>query len=128
MGEDRAVHRAVRDDERGVPRRVGEEPVDRGQDAVEELADRLAAEEPLLVRDDPVERVDERLLQLVGRDRGEAVAGDLAELGPDCDLVARSDERGGLGRARQTARDDAVERRAREQEAGRLRLRPTLGR
>jgi hypothetical protein len=53
--------------------------------------------------------VDERLLQLVRRDRGEAVAGDLAELGPDCDLAARNDERGGLGRARQTARDDAIE-------------------
>jgi hypothetical protein len=59
-----------------------------------------------------VQRVDERLLELVGRDRGEAVAGDLAELGPDCDLAARSDERGGLGRARQTARDDAIERAA----------------
>ena len=127
VGEDRAVHRAVRDDERGVPRGVGQEPVDRRQHAVEELTDRLPAEEALLVRDDPVQRVDERLLELVGRDRGEAVAGDLAELGPDCDLAARSDERGGLRRARQTARDDAIERRAREQEAGRLRLPPALG-
>ena len=69
VGEDRAVHGAVRDDERGVPRRIGEQPVDGREDAVEQLADGLAAEKPLVVGDDAVERADERLLELVRRDR-----------------------------------------------------------
>ena len=83
--EDRAVDGAVRDDERGVPAAVGDEPLDRREHAVEELADRLAAEEPLLVRHDAAEGADERLLELVRRDRRELRAHDLAELGPALD-------------------------------------------
>ena len=126
--EDRAVHRAVRDDERGVPLRVTEQPVDGGQHPVEQLADRLAAEEALVVRDDAVERTDECLLELCRRDRGEPVAHDLAQVGPCLNLVPRRDEGGRLDRAEQTARDHAVERRPLEKRGGGLRLPPALGR
>ena len=53
-----------------------------GEDAVEELADRLAAQEARVVRDDAAERVDELALERVGRDLGEPAALDLAQLGP----------------------------------------------
>jgi hypothetical protein len=107
--EDRPVHGAVRDDENGVPRRVGDQAVERGQDAVEQLADRLASEEASLVRDDAVEGADELVLQLRGRDRREPVAGDLPQVGPRLYLPPRGDELGRLAAAGQPARDDAVE-------------------
>ena len=47
---------------------VGEQPVDSREHAIEELADRLPAEEALVERDDSAERVDELLLELFGRD------------------------------------------------------------
>src|SRR6185436_19572062 len=82
MREDRAVHRAVGDDERRVPLRVSEQPVNGGQYTVEQLADRLAAEEALVVRDDAVERADELPFELGRRDGREPVARDLPQLGP----------------------------------------------
>ena len=110
VGENRAIDGAVEHEQDRVPARVGEEPLDRWDDAVEELADRLAAEEALLVRDDTPERMDERALELVLRDRGEARATDLAQVGPRLDGVSRRHERRGLHRSWKPARDDAVER------------------
>ena len=71
-GEDRAVHGAMEHGERRVPAGVSEQALERGEDAVEELPDRLAAEEALVVRDDSAERVHELVLELVGRDRRES--------------------------------------------------------
>ena len=68
MGQDRAVDSAVEDGENRVPAVVGEQPVDSREHAIEELADRLPAEEALVERNDAAERVDELLLQLFGRD------------------------------------------------------------
>src|SRR3954467_15441307 len=53
--EDRAVHGSVEHEKRDVPGFVCEECVDLGDDAVEELADALAAEELRLVRHDAPE-------------------------------------------------------------------------
>ena len=50
--EDRAVDAPVQDGEQDVPAVVGQQAVDRGQDAVEERADRLAGEEARVLRDD----------------------------------------------------------------------------
>ena len=72
----------MEDEQHRVPVVVGEQPVESGEDAVEQLADRLAAEEALLVRHDTAERVHERGLELSGSDRREPVAADLAQLGP----------------------------------------------
>ena len=77
-GEDRAVDAAVEDGERRVPVVVCDEALERGEDAIEELADRLAAQEPRLVRDDAAEGVDELVLERVGRDLREATAAELA--------------------------------------------------
>ena len=74
VGEDRAVDPAVQDGENRVPASVGEQPVDSREHAIEELADRLAAEEALVERDDAPECVDELLFELLGRDPGEALA------------------------------------------------------
>ncbi len=83
--------------------------VDRRENPVEELADRLAAEEALGVRDDSPECLHELLLELVGGDRGQPVAAELAQLGPRLDLGGRCDDARRLDRARERAREDAVE-------------------
>jgi hypothetical protein len=89
--------------------------------AVERLPQRLAAEEPLrLVAH--LQRADERHLELVRRDRVEAAAAPLRELGPELDFASRRDELRRLARARQVARDDEVERDACERRPRRLRL------
>ena len=113
--EDRAVHGAVRDDERGVPLRVSEQAVDGGQDTVEQLADRLAAEEALVVRDDAVERADELPFELGRRDRREPVARDLSQLRPGLHFVPGRDEGRRLDGPGQVARDHPVERRPLEE-------------
>ena len=113
--EDRPVDGAVSDDERRVPAVVGDEAIERGEDAVEELADRLAAEEALLVRDDAAERVDERLLALVERDRGELRRPSSRE------ARARSRPRGRVRRARPSRSCAEVPRRSRGR-AGRRRV------
>ena len=102
------------------------EPVEGGEDAVEQLADRLAAEERPVVRDDAAKRVDERVLELRGRDRREPVAAELLQLRPDLRRAVRGDELRRLHRPRQPARDHAVERDPREQLARRLGLRSAL--
>ena len=61
-----------------VPALVGDEAVYLRQDAVEELPDRLAAEEPRLERDDAPERDRHHLLHLLGRNAAELAAFDLA--------------------------------------------------
>ena len=93
-GEDRAVDGAVEHRERRVPAPVGQEPVERGQHAVEELADGLAPEEALVVRDDAAEGVDELGLELLGRDAGEPVAAQLAQLLPLLEGRLRGDDAG----------------------------------
>ena len=60
-GEDRAVDPAVEDGEEHVPALVGEQPLERRQDAVEERADRLAAQEARLLGQDAAEDAGERL-------------------------------------------------------------------
>ena len=127
MGENRAVHSAVRDDERRVPRRVSEQPLDGGQHTVEQLADRLTAEEALVVRDDAVERADELHFELGRRDGREPVARDLSELRPGLHFFAGRDEGRSLDGPRQVARDHPVERRPLEEGRGGRRLSTPLG-
>jgi len=74
VGENRAVYATVADREGGVPAVVGDQSLERGQHPVEEFADRLAAQEPGVVRDHAPERVDELALDDVGRDLGQAAA------------------------------------------------------
>ena len=62
-----------------------------------------------MVRDDAAEGVDESLLELAGGDRGELRAGDLAQVGPELDLVLRRDERCRFGRPRKTRGDHPIE-------------------
>ena len=88
---------------------VCEQALEGGEDAVEELADRLSAEEPLLVRDHAAERVDELALERVRRNLREAAALDLAQLGPGLRLAAGRDDCRGLERAREAAAEHAVE-------------------
>ena len=90
-------------------------------DPVERLAERLAAEEALVLVVD-AEGADEERLELLGRERVESAAAPLGELGPALDLVPGRDDRGRLGGARQVARDDEVELDAGERVACRLRL------
>ena len=73
---------AVEDGEGRVPAVICDQALEGGEDAVEELADRLAAQESRLGRDDAAERVHELGLQRVSGDLGDASALDLAELGP----------------------------------------------
>ena len=82
VGQDRPVHASVEDCQRGLPVVRGDDRLHSREDAVEELPDRLAAEEPRVVRDDATERVDELVVERVRRNLGEATALDLAELGP----------------------------------------------
>ena len=90
--EDGPVDAAVADGERGVPATVGDEPVDRRNHPVEELADRLPAEEPRVVRDHPAERVHELALECVGGDLREAAALDLPQLRPRLGLDSGRDD------------------------------------
>ena len=113
--------RAVEDGERGVPAPVGEQLLERGEDAVEELAERLAAEEARVVRDDAAEGADERVLELVLGDRAQIGALDLAQLRPGLRLAPGHDARR-LDRAGEPARDHAVEGDARERLGGGTRL------
>ena len=105
--EDDPVDAAVEDREQRVPV-AGQQPLERRQDAVEQLAERLAAEEARRLVVGP-ERADERPLPLRLRDVAQPAAAPLRELGPGLDLARGRDDRGGLDRARQAARDDAVE-------------------
>ena len=122
MGDHDPVHTAVEDGERGIPL-ARHESLQGGMDAVERLAERLAAEEALGFVGDP-QRSHERALELLGRDRVEPATAPLGELRPALDLVAGRDELRGLGRAREVARDDEVELDPGQGLAGRDRLRP----
>ncbi len=120
VGDDDPVHAPVEDRKSRVPLAC-HEPVERRVDPVERLAERLAAEEAgVLVGD--AERADEERLELLGRERVEAAAAPLRELGPALDLVPGRDDRGRLRRARQVARDDEVELDSGERVARRLGL------
>jgi hypothetical protein len=110
--------------ERRVPAAIREERLESGQDAVEQLADGLPAEEALLVRDDAPEGMDELVLELVRGDVREPRALELTQRGPDLDLelVASSHDLRGLHRAWERARQDTVERDGLEERARGLRL------
>ncbi len=99
----------MEDGQRRVPVVRADEPLEGGDDAVEELADRLAAQEARLVRNHSPERMHELALERVRRDVGEPAALDLAKLGPGLGIELRRDDRGRLERARQPARHDAVD-------------------
>ena len=85
-----------------------DQAVERRQDAVERLTERLAAEEALVLLADR-QRADEHLLELVRRHGVEPSAAPLCELGDAVRLDARRDDRGRLGGSRQRARDDEVQ-------------------
>jgi hypothetical protein len=68
----------VRDDERDVPRTVCNEPLEGGDDAVEQRADRLAAEELRVFGNHVLEEPDEGLLKLVLGQVTESAALELA--------------------------------------------------
>src|SRR4051794_11065130 len=102
-----AVHAAVEDGERRFPI-FREQAVERRQDAVECLAERLAAQEARLLIAD-LERAHEHLLELLGRNRVQTSAAPLVELGPRRSIGTGRDDRGRLERARQRARHDEVE-------------------
>ena len=126
MRDEDPVDAAVEHGERGLPL-LGEQPVERRQHAVERLAERLAAEEArLLVAD--LQRADEHLLELLGRDRVEAAAAPLVERGPLLGLAARRDHRRRLDSPRQRARHDEVEAHVLERPVrGCCLLEPALG-
>ncbi len=126
VGEDRAVHTAVQDGECCVPGVVGDQPIEGGEGPIEELADRLAAQEAGVVRNDASERVDELALERVGRDLGEPASLDLAELGPRLDLGFGRHDGGGLERPREPAAHDPIEVDARERGRRGASLRATL--
>ena len=98
-----------------------EQALQRRVDAVERLAERLAAEEAgrLVLH---LERADERGFELLRWDRVEPPAAPLGEFGPQLDLAAGRDDLGRLARAWQIAGDDEVEcgRRERVASGGRL--------
>ena len=91
-GEDRAVDAAVEDREHDVPVVRREQPVDRGQNAVEERADRLAGEEAGVLGNDAAKGVGERALELVLGDVGEAAGLELAQVRPGLGLEVRRDD------------------------------------
>ena len=92
-----------------VSQSSAQQPVERRQHPVPQLADRLAAEEARLVRHDAAEGVHERVLELLLGDRAEVAAADLAELRPLLDLVLGRDDPRRLDRPRQVAREHAIE-------------------
>jgi aminoglycoside phosphotransferase (APT) family kinase protein len=108
-GENGPIDSAVQHRQGRLPSVVLDEPAEGGHDAVEQLADRLAAEEARIVRDHSAEGVDELLAQEIRWDLGEAAALELAELGPRLRLDVRCDDRGGLEGPRKAARHDAIE-------------------
>ena len=97
----------MEDGERGLPG-LRDDPLERGQDPVECLAERLAAEEALVLLRDR-QRPDERLLELVRRHGVQPSAAPLRELGHTLWLDTRRDDRGRLSGSRQRARDDEIE-------------------
>ena len=126
VGDDDPVDAAVEDAERRVPL-ARDEPVERGMDPVERLAERLAAEKACVLVGD-AESADEERLELLGREGVEPAAAPLGELGPALDLVSGRDDRRRLRGARQVARDDEVELDAGKRLArGRGLLEPALG-
>ena len=126
VGEDRAVDGAVQDGEYRVPALVGEQALERGKDAVEELPDRLAAEEALLERDDAAKRMDELLLEPLDGYLRQPPSAQLAQVRPLLDLRLGRNDSCGFEGARQAAREHAVERHAGEEVTRRLGLRATL--
>jgi hypothetical protein len=108
-GEDRAVDAAMEDGEERVPAFVGEQPLERRQDAVEERADRLAAEEARLLGDDVAEDAGERLLDVFVRNVAEPAGPELAEIGPRLRLDPGRNDPRRLERALEVARDRSVE-------------------
>ena len=90
--EDRPVDAAVEDGERGVPRRVGDELLERGNDSPRELADRLAAEEAGVGADRAREGAGERRLEPVFGDVFEPPRPELLERRPRLGLPPRRDE------------------------------------
>ena len=101
------VHTAMEDRKRRLPL-LRKQPLERRQDAVEGLAERLAAEKPRRLVGG-VQRADEERLELVTRHIVEPAAAPLGELGPPRRLVRRRHQRRRLDRARQRARHDSVE-------------------
>src|SRR5581483_4766288 len=123
--EDGAVDGAVEDEQEHVPVVVGEQRIDVRQDAVEQLADRLAAEERRLERHDAAERGGHHLLHLDGVEAADVAAFDLAQRVAALRLELGRDDARGFRRAREAARDDAVEADAAERRRGGLGLAAT---
>ncbi len=90
VGEDRAVDAAVQHREEHVPIGVGYEPVHCGDDAIEQRADRLAAEKTRVLGNDVPPRFEEGGLELVLGDLVEAAGFDLAQIGPRLGLERRA--------------------------------------
>ena len=88
---------------------VGDETLDRREHSIEELSDRLAAQEPRLVGDDAPEGVDELMLECVGRDLRQTPAAELREFRPALGLDVWCDDGRGLERARESARQHPIE-------------------
>ena len=107
--EDGAVDGTVQDEEHDVPACVREQCVQLGDHAVEQLADRLAAEEPRVERDDAAEGGRHHLLHRLWSDAAELAALDLPQLGFLLQHRVGRDHAGRLERAWQAARDHAVE-------------------
>ena len=105
-------------------RRIREQPVERGHDAVEQRADRLSAEKRRLRRDRRRgTRAAKAGLEVVVADVAEPAGLELAEVRPRLRLDAGRNDPGRLLGARQAARDDAVERDARQRLGRRAGLR-----
>jgi aminoglycoside phosphotransferase (APT) family kinase protein len=126
VGENRPVYAAVEDGENGIPVRIGDEALERREHPLEQVADRLAPEEPLVERDRPPEGAHELRLELVWRNVGEGPASELAQIRPVLDLCGRCDDARGLSRAWKAACQDTVECDLREELARRLGLREAV--
>src|SRR3954465_7027746 len=98
-GDEDAVDAAVEDRERRLPR-LADEPVERRKHAVERLAERLAAEEALVLLRDR-QRSDEDLLELVRRHGVEAAPAPFRELREALRLDPGSNDRSSLDSPRQ---------------------------
>ncbi len=99
----------MEDSEDDVPARVAQQSLERGDHAVVQRTDRLAAEEPRVLRHDVLERAEEHPFQLLDGEVGEPAGRELPQLGPRLGLDAGSDDARGLHGAREIACDDAVE-------------------